>query len=279
MSRRPLTSARLIQIIGSQKGLVIPREGWTAGSFVQNGSALIETLSNVATISQAEARPEVAVAAGGAIEDQTSAVVSALLLTLLSVAPVAVWLSAIDNAIAAHSAEAQIVPVLQSVMAQGYARTARLVNPAGRQAMDPAAVIKLAREASRNLAKIDETTRKQVERVVTASTQAGDTVQETARKLADYLAKSTTHRANTIARTEINRMWTLGAAEAYSDTQGLLEVSIVGCQAREPHSPHYRGQSTCNFIGLPVAELPAFLAVGFHPNHTGTLVPTRFKSR
>ena len=54
-------------------------------------------------------------------------------------------------------------------------------------------------------------------------------------------------------------------------------VSVIGCEAREPNSPKFDGESTCNFADLEIERLDEFLAVGFHPNHTGVLVPSGFK--
>ena len=48
----------------------------------------------------------------------------------------------------------------------------------------------------------------------------------------------------------------------------------IGCEAREAGSPTYRGESTCNIEDVPVSDADK---LRFHPNHTGTMVPSKFR--
>ena len=55
----------------------------------------------------------------------------------------------------------------------------------------------------------------------------------------------------------------------------ITHVSVIGCEAREPGSPQYRGESTCNIQDVPINDADK---LEFHPNHTGTIVPSRFRN-
>src|SRR5437588_11165492 len=103
-------------------------------------------------------------------------------------------------------------------------------------------------------------------------------VSETAGLLERELPPIFGNRALTIARTELNSAWSLGAANSFLQSETLTHISVIGCEAREPRSPHFLGESTCIYPDLPVHQLDEFLAIGFHPNHTGNLVPSRFRN-
>ena len=94
------------------------------------------------------------------------------------------------------------------------------------------------------------------------------------RPLDEALPAFNASRINTIARTETNNAWTRGSVASFQESTTLSHVSVIGCEAREPNSPQYRGESTCNVQDVPVEDAGL---LDFHPNHTGTIVPSRFR--
>ena len=71
-------------------------------------------------------------------------------------------------------------------------------------------------------------------------------------------------RAQRIARTEASYAWDQAAELGYKDL-GVTEIDVVGCE--DAHGPW-----DCNQRGFKVSEIPD---LNFHPNHTGTTVPSR----
>jgi len=80
----------------------------------------------------------------------------------------------------------------------------------------------------------------------------------------------------TIARTEAGRAADEGRKQGLIDSQKVKTISVIGCQARERNSPQYRGESTCNIERVPIYDIDL---LEFHPNHTGTIVPSEFVDR
>lgn len=310
---KTLNAGRLLSFI-SQKAIEVPIDGWDAETWAISGDRVMLAIRQTALVSYARDVPPVAAEVRDNIEaagDRTAEIallVGVALLTLAEwrtiiafvlrepdasglVSDIHLALSpllrqALGSATAqAAAAAAQttsltaaeaVVSRIQSTYARGYDRTGRIINPRQTEALSTNDVIREARQIARNLSRIDRTTRTNLERVVEVSIREGDSVSITAEKLREHVHNTAASRGMTVARTELNNAWTLGSVQSYRRTPKLKELSVIGCQAREKNSPHYRGQSTCNYHGLPVAELPAFLAVGWHPCHTGTLVASSF---
>jgi hypothetical protein len=189
-----------------------------------------------------------------------------------------IWLEAIDEVMKESGLEValEIVPPVQSVMAQAYSRTGALLSIEA----DPdnsQAIARESREIAQKITRVNETTRKEFERHVREAIQQGSTVVELANRLEQELLPMQKRRSMTIARTELNRAFTIGSATALKESPTLTHVSVIGCTAREPGQYEYNGQPTCNYPDLPVVEIDAFLAVGFHPNHGGSLVPSAMR--
>jgi hypothetical protein len=118
--------------------------------------------------------------------------------------------------------------------------------------------------------------------VIRSSIADGHTVAETAKVLEERMPKIAAARIRTIARTETMMAWTEGSIASLQQSGVVTHVSVIGCESREEGSwgrPSfqqfmYRGEGTCNIQDVPIAD--AHL-LNFHPNHTGSVVPSRFK--
>jgi len=145
------------------------------------------------------------------------------------------------------------------------------------QAGETAGNQRLAREArdiAQRITGINDTTRKQFERAIQNAIGQGMTVTETAQFLVDKFPDMAESRIRTIARTELNGAYAKGSVASYLQSDVVAHVSVIGCEAREPGSPTYRGESTCNIQDVPVVDADN---LQFHPNHTGTIVPSGFR--
>jgi hypothetical protein len=187
------------------------------------------------------------------------------------------WLEAIESVFRGANLEivTEVMPSVQSVMAKGYGTVSELL---GHTAIDNnAEIARKARTIATKVTAINDTTKDNIINSVRRSIAGGLNVSETAAALERDVVPIFGNRALTVARTELNNAWTEGAATAFKASETLTHLSVIGCEAREPNSPQFNGESTCNFPDLPITQLDAFLAVGFHPNHTGTLVPSGFR--
>lgn len=287
-------SVETIQHIGG-RSLYIPPGGWTAESFIEHGARMVQTMARTAKIMQRKAAPMFIELSRKIFRSQIHRIIRraeqsrqhfrlgirSLPESIVLDFPQeeALWAEAIDYVMQSEGIQVvtQMVPPIQSVMAQGYSKTNILLGQRS-DAQVNAEITRQTRDIAKDVVGINETTRKNILNAVKDGVAQNKTVPE----LADYIEERTGkifgNRAVTIARTELNRAWTRGAAISFEQSDAITKVSVIGCERREASSPHYKGQSTCNYPSLPIAELDAFLEVGFHPNHSGTLVPSGFKS-
>ncbi len=299
MAQRRLNALHFLWAV-SNKSLVIPPGGWHAHSFAVHGAAMVKATHRAAQITQRRAIPVVARAAVKIFDRQLEKVISIMErhhgrrsvkvgfeLNPPSFVDVAfpndgaLWLEALQEVFSETgnaALTAELMPPIQSVMAQGYSKTNLLLGQEA--AADVKAMVARRSQAiAQKITKINETTRKEFVRVISESVDSGATVYETVKALRAELPQINASRQLTIARTELSNAWTQGSATAYKESDTLAAVSVIGCQDREgPPSPQWKGESTCNYEDLPVTDLDAFLDVGFHPNHTGVLTPSRFKN-
>jgi hypothetical protein len=164
-------------------------------------------------------------------------------------------------------------------------------------------LIKVAKTIAKAVLRINTTTTKQLERLVsetiqppqdTTSTpqpsddpfQPSDPFQPTdgvgdatvmdvdvATMLEENGEDLLTSRVATIARTESSVIVDASASNCYMESGRVLTVQVVGCQAIEPNIPEYEGVPTCNITGVPAEDADK---LEFHPNHTGYIVPETF---
>lgn len=285
----PLNAHQFLSVISGK--FAVPEGGWNSRLFALHGTWLLRTMIRAAQITQRRSAPIVARNAMRVFRKQLDQIINRVTgkmaetpghkdpsVTLMFPQHAALWASAIDQVLRETGLDAilEIVPPVQSTMAQGYSKTGILLG----QPSDPDVNQRIAREAravAQRISGIGQTTRNQMETVVRNSIEHGLTVGETAQVMRDVMPQKFANRALTIARTELNNAFTRGSSMQFQNSDVVSHVSILGCQAREPDSPQWNGESTCNYQDLPVHDIDAFLEVGFHINHTGTMVPSRFR--
>lgn len=285
----------MIQLTG--KGLEIPERGWTAAEFARQGELLQRTMVRLARLTQHKAAPHLAKAVSALFNRQMEDVIqrvlrrtqpkSAVISSKISLTTnnESLWLQAIEEVFAERGIPltAEIIPPVQSVMAQGYSKIGALLN----QPANPDANPRLLREAQKiaeRVTRINETTRNVLRGTVEESIASGAGVAETVEAIRDMVPDINARRSVTIARTELSNAWARGAAAAFLESKVITELSVIGCQSREEErwgEPSYpwmwRGESTCGARGIPLGELETFINIGWHPNHTGTLVASAFR--
>ena len=280
----------LMQHLG--KGLVVPDDGWNAREFARQGGQLIAASRRIAVVVQRRAFPYLAGKVKAMIRRQVEKVIHRVAASIpksvsgqkdpfvdITVrANEELWVRAINEVFqeAGIEAIAELTPPIQSVMGQGYSRTNMLLGQTDRSEA-AVNIVRKANEIAGRITKIDETTRDLFRRIINRGVADGIPPIELAGKLRADIDGLTGYRSNMIARTELSNAWTEGSASSFMESDVVTHVSVIGCLFREPKSPQYRGESTCNIEDVPIGELTALMDVGWHPNHTGTLIPTGFK--
>ena len=200
------------------------------------------------------------------------------------VADEALWHQAIQEVFAEAKLDisTELVPPIQSVMAQAYSRTSLLLGLANTTEANQE-IASLARTVASRITNISDTTRALFNREINQAMKDGLTVTESAARLRHVMPDIIEWRVNMIARTELNSAWTKGSIESMRQSNQLTHVSVIGCESREEdrwRQPSYQrfmyhGESTCNIEDVPVTDADS---LQFHPNHTGTIVPSKFRN-
>lgn len=284
--RFPLSGPSLINLLHG-KTFKVPEGGWNANTFVREGRGLISTIHRLAKVTQRKAIPPLAASIARVLNRQMDRVIQQVRTrrpgsksddaVLLNVDE-AVWMQAIDDVFrdAGLDVTLEIVPPLHSVMAQAYARVDTMLGQKPNVDTN-ARLAQQAREIAQKITRVNDTTKRQLENAVRRSIGEGLTVAETAAALRQKMPEINANRSLTIARTELNNAWTQGTAAAYQESTTLSTLAVIGCEGREENSPKWKGESTCNYPSILITEMEAFLAVGWHVNHTGNLVPSGFR--
>jgi hypothetical protein len=265
----------------------VPEGGWTSESFSRDGVRLIQAVNRMAVLMQRRAAAHIASRVStvldralrdvvrGALNQENTLQPKAARIELNLDAQLDAFNIALEGALGTVQAELmlEVVPAIQSLMGAAYDR---LTAAMGSQLNQVQAVRDFAAQAeglAGRIVGVSETTRERVANLVARNIREGQSVLETARGIVDEGAGINARRALTIARTEMSNAWHQAATRSFKDTPTLTHVSVIGCQAREPNSPQYRGESTCNIQDVPVEDAGLLT---FHPNHTGNIVPSRF---
>jgi hypothetical protein len=282
----PDKSTKLIRIVGG-KGLVIPEGGWNSESFARHGQAMILALAHVAKITQRREAAILAKRCNEMFRRQVQEINRRVIKWSRSKAPkptvveldlpqnAHLWTEAMNEvfAEAGIDAVATVMPSVQKVMALGYSRTSILL---GQEPDDVSRLVTIkSRAIAQRITNISNTTRDRIMTVVKDSLERGFSVVDTAAAIESAAPQIYGNRSLTIARTEMNNAWTEMAVTAMQESSTVTEVSVIGCEAREPNSPTYRGESTCNIQGVPIQDADS---LEFHINHTGNIVPSGFRN-
>jgi hypothetical protein len=281
--------ARKLLDIVNAKALVIPEEGWNAHTFARHGGPMILALARVAKITQRRAAPLVASTALRMFKSQLREVIERVLtnahghstrakagIDIELPQHEALWARAIEDVFREARVEAvvELMPPIQSVMAQAYNRTSLIL----RQEPDPnvgAIVARNSRQIATRVANVSETTKRNISVAVRDAVENNLTVTDTAAYVEARVPQIFGNRSLTIARTELNRAWTQMSVASMQESLTMTHISVIGCEAREENSPQYRGESTCNIQDVPISDADS---LEFHINHTGNIVPSMFRN-
>ncbi len=186
-----------------------------------------------------------------------------------------IWRQAIEEVLgrdAALSLLNEYLPQVQSVTAKAHEGTTILLG--GRvEPQSSALIYRRAQMLARRVTSINDVTRQRLATVIATSIDEGKTVAEVAKDVMGSIPEVATSRVPTIVRTEVGRAVDEGTKQALRDSSTVRTVMVIGCQAREPRGPLYRGEPTCNITGVPVQDVDL---LEWHANHTGTLCPETF---
>jgi len=288
----------LFELIG-QKALTIPKEGWTAATFRRNGRPMIMAMHRASMLARKRNAAEVARRVATIFElhitetvERFKAVDRAMLRRRMvgrKASPLDIFLESDQRILeqifetvireSADKTRRAIIPPVQSVMDQGYSKTSFLLGQVPKEDNDG------LRHRARNLAdkitEISEPVRAKFRKLLEKAAEEKLSVRDTTRRILTEMPKVGGQRALTIARTELSNAWTQGAVQSFKESTTVTRVSVIGCESREEErwqQPSYRqflyrGESTCNIQDVAVADADKLV---FHPNHTGTMIPTGF---
>jgi hypothetical protein len=289
-----LNARPLIRIVGRRE-LVIPKEGWTAASFRAHGGPMVMTLHRLARLITRRQTAEIARRLAALLNAQIELVIErvkarhahpfrrAAKADLNLPGDPHLWAEVLEEVLREFDPKviARVMPPLQSTMDQGYSKTSLLLGQAADISRSNTALQTRARALALKVTRISETTRVRLAKVIADAVDGGLTLLETAAKVSEVMPRINGARAMTIARTETGNAWSQGAIQSFKESRTITLVSVIGCESREEdrwetpsYAPFlYRGESTCNIEDVPVADIDK---LNFHPNHTGTMVPSGF---
>lgn len=184
------------------------------------------------------------------------------------------WADALEEAMREAGLEYTTVLTngIRSALDATYGATSVLLGVEATAATD-AWLSQRATTLAQRITRISETTRNQFRDLLRQAIYEDDlTPMELSRKIRERFTSFSASRAACIARTEPMMAANQGSLRAMTDSGVVTHVSVVGCEAREPGSPQYNGQSTCNIENVPIKDA---YQLDFHPNHTGCIVPSR----
>lgn len=292
-----LNAGRLIAAAGG-KALVIPPQGWRANSFRANGRAMIMALHRVALITQKQQAATVARLLSAAFRKQCETAIgrflnhihflpsgrSAKATTADIFAPgmESILMDALEQVLRETGVKisAEMIPPITSTLTQGYSKTSVLLGQKPARNVETI-LARRARGLASKITNISATTRKRFQALLNRAVRDELSIADTAKAILKRFPKIQGNRALTIARTEMNNAWHQGSIQAFKESKSLTHVSVIGCESREVElwgKPYYqefmfRGESTCNIQDVHVADMDQ---LNFHPNHTGTIIPSRF---
>jgi hypothetical protein len=168
----------------------------------------------------------------------------------------------------------EALPKYQSTIDRSYSKSNILLGEGQRAGVNQA-LLNRANGMAAQVTGINGTTRSMLNLRLQRGVEKGLTVREMVQDIRATFPQFNTNRAMTIARTELGRAADAGVKQSFKDSESVTHYDVIGCEKREPRSPTYRGESTCNIDNVPVEDADL---IEFHPNHTGAMVPSRFRS-
>lgn len=297
---RKLNARALIEAVGG-KGLIIPKEGWNRRTFALYGRAMIVAMHRASNIIRRQAQAEVARRASQTFHDQLSEIVHRFMrldrammrrslssgrkagdLEIFLEADKRLFLDVVDAVLkdSGSKTRAKVIGPIRSVLDQAYSKTSILMAQKPIENND--GLNRRALKIGEKITNVSERTRGTFVRVLDQAVEEKLSVADTVRRITAALPKVNDSRALTIARTELTNAWAQGAIQSFKESSTVTEVSVIGCESREEErwkQPSYqqylyRGESTCNIADVPIVDAEKLV---WHPNHTGTIIPTAFR--
>lgn len=184
------------------------------------------------------------------------------------------WAAAIDKVLREQNLEFTniMVNATQSTADTARKSTLSLIGLDG-SALGQAQNNQRVRGMAAKVTGITETTRTRLRAEIERGLKDDLTVAEMVKRLRQRVPEIAAGRIPTIARTEMGRAADEGRKQGLKESGTVRLVSVVGCEAREPGSPTYRGESTCNIENVPIGDIDL---LEFHINHTGTIIAAAF---
>ena len=184
------------------------------------------------------------------------------------------WSHAIMEALASSGIEMTVhaKPSLQSVAAAVEERTSILLGTKPQSSTN--AVQARTNRLAQQVTRINDTTRHRLEVLLESEYEDNRTIAETVDAMKLRIPQIADSRAPTIARTELGRAADEGMKFSYINSGVVTHVSVIGCEAIEARSPHYKGIPTCNIQDVPIHDVDL---LEWHINHTGCIIPSQFR--
>jgi len=275
-----LPAGALIKAIGAPS---VPPGGWTSATFAKDGERLVKAIYRAFKATTRQVQPTVQRMAQGLFRGQMEE-----MFALWAGAPrfraaqddldatASLMMAALEKVIAESQDDAikSLIPPVQAVVEEAYSKVGIMLGGHGRVDWTHH-TDKISKDIARRITRLDDTTRAYVRDQITKGIAERLTVTELTKRLREKMPQWSANRAFTVARTETTNAWTAGSVASFQECKTLTHVSVIGCEAREPRSPQYRGESTCNIQDVPVQDANL---LEFHPNHTGCMVPSQFQA-
>lgn len=278
--------------------MIIPKEGWTGQTFRRNGLPMIRAMFRISQIVRRQGQAEVARKAAEVFQLQLEELIRRFLvldrgfgrrsvkaegdLEIFLETDKNLFLELINQVLkdTGSKTRAKIIGPVRSVMDQAYSKTSMLMGQVPKEGNSALAARSL--NLADKITDISERTRGQFRRILTEAVDEKLSVASTVRILRREMPKLNGQRALTISRTELGRAWSEGAIQSFKESSTLLACSVIGCESNERERWEqasfqeymYNGKGTCLAEDVPIQDLDK---LNFHPNHTGSWVPTQFK--
>lgn len=283
VSVKQWNAGRMVRMVGGP-GFHVPVGGWTQPHFINNGKALVKTLQRVATLVKNRVGASIAKKTRDHIRMEVDRVLErtgkALDLTGL-------WAEAMGEVLGSMKRKYRkaIEADVRSLLGQGYSKTNVIL---GRKD-DPKGAHRRLDKAEKvldDMDTIDDTTAAEMHALSKRLQEEGYEADEMRDMFRKTMYRRSTVRGLTAGRTVGQRAWSGGSLDAMNESGRVLTVDVIGCTSREydqwgkPSFQDYMfdadgrpPEGTCNIKNVPI-EFADLLE--WHPNHTGTVVPSEF---
>lgn len=273
------------KIFQRQKSSKVPSDGWTMENFQsENGVKLVKDIVRVHRIAVTKNMPAMGKSLYAVMSEMLYKIVSQVekVLAFMNggrkavgyIEMDAIWEDAVQSALSEYGNTVieTMQPFLQSTAGDIFDKNTRLLGrEVTRQATS--SLTSQIHHMATEVTSINETTRTRLARILKREFDKGTSPIEVCRIVKDQVPGLLKSRIPTIVRTELGKAGDVAAVNAALGSD-CTHMSVIGCEAVEDRSPSWNGFHTCNIRNVPVGQC---LNVRFHPNHTGTWIPSAFR--